>query len=140
MKENAHSRQYSFNLPVASYEGICSHFKSLSIYELKDGVEGVYLNYTREAIFNTNFASVDEFKNYLREQAEAGTPVQICYTRIPGAVNKIIQATGAQPIPALAGVNTVLTDADGVVVTGAEDPKHTITELKNAIISLGGNI
>ena len=49
-------------------------------------------------------------------------------------------ATSTQPIPALIGVNTIYTDADGVVVTGAEDPKHTITELKNAIISLGGNI
>ena len=49
-------------------------------------------------------------------------------------------ATGTQPIPALNGVNTIYTDADSVVVTGAEDPKHTITELKNAIISLGGNI
>ena len=43
-------------------------------------------------------------------------------------------------IDALSGVNTVYTDADSVMVTGAEDPKHTITELKNAIISLGGNI
>ena len=45
-----------------------------------------------------------------------------------------------QQIAALSGVNTIYTDADGVVVTGAEDPKHTITELKNAIISLGGNV
>ena len=45
-----------------------------------------------------------------------------------------------QQIDTLSGVNTLYTDADGVVVTGAEDPKHTITELKNAIISLGGNI
>lgn len=45
-----------------------------------------------------------------------------------------------QQIAVLSGVNTIYTDADGVIVTGAEDPKHTITELKNAIISLGGNI
>lgn len=45
-----------------------------------------------------------------------------------------------QQIAALSGVNTIYTNADGVIVTGAEDPKHTITELKNAIISLGGNI
>ena len=45
-----------------------------------------------------------------------------------------------QQITALSGVNTIYTDADGVIVTGAEDPKHTITELKNAIISLGGNV
>ena len=45
-----------------------------------------------------------------------------------------------QQITALSGVNTIYTDANGVIVTGAEDPKHTITQLKNAIISLGGNI
>lgn len=45
-----------------------------------------------------------------------------------------------QQINALSDVNILYTDADGVVVTGAEDPRHTITELKNAIISLGGNI
>ena len=45
-----------------------------------------------------------------------------------------------QQITALSGVNTFYTDADGVIVIGLEDPRHTITELKNAIISLGGNI
>lgn len=45
-----------------------------------------------------------------------------------------------QQITALSGVNTIYTDVDGVVITGSEDPKHTITELKNAIISLGGNV
>ena len=57
----------------------------------------------------------------------------------PLATPYTIQLT-PQQISALSGVNTIYTDADGLVVTGAEDPKHTITELKNAIISLGGNI
>ena len=43
-------------------------------------------------------------------------------------------------IDALRGVNTVYTDAGTLTVTGREDPKHTITELRNAIISLGGNV
>ena len=127
--------QYSFYLPETSDKGICSHFKSLSSNDLYNGVKGVYLRYTIAAIFNTNFASVDEFKNYLREQAEAGTPVQICYTRIPGAVNKIIQATGAQPLPALKGTNTVLTDADSATVTGRADPIKRITDLEDAVAS-----
>ena len=134
LKERTHG-QYSFYLPETSDNGICSHFKILSIDEFHSGVKGVYLRYTIAAIFNTNFASVDEFKNYLREQAEAGTPVQICYTRIPGAVNKIIQATGAQPIHALAGVNTVLTDADSATVTGRADPIKRITDLEDAVAS-----
>lgn len=80
---------------------------------------------------------VATLKAYLAAQYAAGTPVQVCYKL---AEPVPFSATGAQPIPALSGVNTILTDADGVVVTGAEDPKHTITELKNAIISLGGNV
>ena len=43
-------------------------------------------------------------------------------------------------IAALSGVNTLYTDAGTLTVTGREDPQHTIAELKNAIISLGGNI
>lgn len=134
LKEETHG-QYSFYLPEISDNGICSHFNSLSSGEFQNGVKGVYLRYTIKAIFNTNFASVDEFKSYLRSQAEAGTPVQICYTRIPGAVNKIIQATGAKPLPALAGTNTVLTDADSATVTGRADPIKRITDLEDAVAS-----
>jgi hypothetical protein len=128
--------QYAFYLPETSDYGICSHFKSLSSNDLHNGVKGTYLMYTIAAIFNTNFASVDEFKSYLRSQAEAGTPVQICYTRVPGAANKIITATGAQPIPALAGVNTVLTDADSETVTGRADPIKRIEDLEAAVASI----
>lgn len=45
-----------------------------------------------------------------------------------------------QEIAALSGVNTLYTDAGTLTVTGREDPRHTIVELKNAILSLGGNI
>ena len=41
----------------------------------------------------------------------------------------------AQPIPALAGVNTVLTDADSVTVTGRADPIKRITDLEDAVAS-----
>lgn len=40
-------------------------------------------------------------------------------------------ATGAQPIPALAGANTVLTDADSATVTGRADPIKRISDLEN---------
>ncbi len=45
-------------------------------------------------------------------------------------------ATGAQPIPALSGVNTVMTDADSVTVTGRADPIKRITDLEDAIASM----
>lgn len=44
-------------------------------------------------------------------------------------------ATGAQLIPALAGVNTVLTDADSTTVTGRADPIKRITDLEDAVAS-----
>ena len=81
--------------------------------------------------------SVRTWIDHLAAQYAAGTPVQVCYKL---AEPVPFTATGTQPIPALSGVNTIYTDADSVIVTGAEAPKHTITELKNAIISLGGNI
>ena len=44
-------------------------------------------------------------------------------------------ATGAQPLPALSGTNTVLTDADSATVTGRADPIKRITDLEDAVAS-----
>lgn len=69
------------------------------------------------------FATRDALKSYLAAQYAAGTPVQVCYKL---AEPVPFTATGAQPLPALAGVNTVMTDADSVTVTGRENnPKYT---------------
>lgn len=75
---------------------------------------------------------VASLKAYLAAQNDAGTPVQIAYKLaepIP------FTATGAQPLPALAGVNTVLTDADSATVTGRADPVKRITDLEDAVAS-----
>lgn len=40
-------------------------------------------------------------------------------------------AIGAQPLPALAGANSVLTDADSATVTGRADPIKRIADLEN---------
>ena len=75
---------------------------------------------------------VASLKAYLAAQNDAGTPVQIAYKLaepIP------FTATGAQPLPALAGVNTVLTDADSATVTGRADPIKRITDLEDAVAS-----
>lgn len=47
-----------------------------------------------------------------------------------------IVSTGAQPIPALPGVNTVITDADSATVTGRADPIKRITDLEDAVASM----
>lgn len=44
-------------------------------------------------------------------------------------------ATGAQPITALSGANTILTDADSETVTGRADPIKRITDLEDAVAS-----
>lgn len=58
--------------------------------------------------------------------------VQVCYKL---ATPTPFTATGAQPIPALAGANIVLTDADSATVTGRADPIKRITDLEDAVAS-----
>ena len=65
-------------------------------------------------------------------QHAAGTPVQIAYKL---AEPVPFTATGAQALPALAGLNTILTDADSATVTGRADPIKRITDLEDAVAS-----
>lgn len=63
--------------------------------------------------------SLDTWKAYLAAQYAAGTPVTVAYKLaepIP------FTATGSAQLPALDGVNTLLTDADSLTVTGRADP------------------
>ena len=72
-------------------------------------------------------SAVASFKAFLAAKYAAGTPVQIAY-KLDSPTP--FTATGAQPIPALAGCNTILTDADTVTVTGRADPAHAIAALQ----------
>lgn len=75
---------------------------------------------------------VASLKAYLAAKSDAGTPVQIAYKL---AEPVPFTATGAQPLSALAGANTVLTDADSATVTGRADPVKRITDLEDAVAS-----
>lgn len=72
-------------------------------------------------------ATGNDVKNWL-----ASNDVEIAFETI---AKTPFTATGAQPIPALAGVNTVLTDADSATVTGRADPIKRITDLEDATAS-----
>lgn len=72
-------------------------------------------------------ATGNDVKNWL-----ASNDVEIAFETI---TQTPFTATGAQSIPALAGVNTVLTDADSVTVTGRADPIKRITDLEDAVAS-----
>ena len=77
--------------------------------------------------------AIASFKTFLANLYAAGTPVQVAYKL---ATPTPFTATGAQPIPALAGANTILTDADSATVTGRADPIKHIEDLEAAVASI----
>lgn len=129
---------YSLALPRRAQTGLCTHFKKIQYNAVRPdagtGETGCYLEFSTSVIFNVPFKNVDDWKNYLAAQYAAGTPVCIVF-QYANEVNEPFTATGAQPIPALAGANTVLTDADSATVTGRADPIKRITDLEDAVAS-----
>lgn len=85
----------------------------------------IYIKISKTRLSSFNVAGVNA---YLSEH-----PLTVCY-KLASPVP--ITATGAHPIPALPGVNTVLTDADSVMVTGRADPIKRITDLEDAVASM----
>lgn len=125
----ANYTSYSLVLPIRSKTGFCTHFKKILYDAIRPdtgtGETGCYLEFSLCAIFNVPFKNVTDWKNYLAAQYAAGTPVYIVY-QYANEVNEPFAATGAQPIPALSGTNTLLTDADSVSVSGRADLIHII--------------
>lgn len=111
--------------------GVCSHF----LYRYNYGGDSLFVdsfNIYLGATMSKKYA-LDEWKALLTAQYAAGTPVQIAYKL---AEPVPVTATGEQPIPALSGVNTVITDADSAIVTGRADPIKRITDLEDAVASM----
>lgn len=124
-----------WNLPQNSspdirngYDTNCSHFPP----ETFGGNHNKGYLFTKPQLMRKYFQDADALNAYLAAQYAAGTPVQVLYKL---AEPVPFTATGAQPIPALAGVNTVLTDADSATVTGRADPIKRITDLEDAVAS-----
>ena len=125
-----------YNLPNHSAPGILtrgiicvSHFNS-KLFGVNTNFEFCFLS---KSDIDKLFANADDLNAYLAAQYAAGTPVQIAYKL---AEPVPFTATGAQPIPALAGANTILTDADSATVTGRADPIKRITDLEAAVASI----
>lgn len=124
-----------WNLPKKSTYGIldsydtdCSHFPSGTF----GGNQKLEFLFTTTQLMSKYFQDANSLNAYLAAQYAAGTPVQVCYKLVKPVP---FTATGAKPLPALAGVNTVLTDADSATVTGRADPIKRITDLENAVAS-----
>lgn len=103
---------------------ICSHFP------YNWGITSGYTNvgvllhnngmvYVRVKVAGVN--SIDTWKAYLAAQYASGTPVQIAYTL---RISTTFQSLGASSLLALSDINTILTDADSVMVTARKDPVH----------------
>jgi hypothetical protein len=117
---------------------VCNQYPTVSAndtYQCKNGISVEAQKHHYFRIYNDTYAggTIDEWKSYLAAQHEAGTPVQVCYKL---AEPVPFTATGAQPIPALAGANTVLTDADSATVTGRADPIKRTADLEAAVASI----
>lgn len=117
---------------------ICSHFPSAKYISATNTVDlsGSCICKGKKSFVvildDANLETVDKWKTYLAEQYSAGSPIQVAFSK--GTITPFT-ATGAQPISALAGVNTVLTDADSATVTGRADPIKRITDLEDAVAS-----
>lgn len=119
--------------PAADYNsGKSSHYiyqlygESQRIGMTTDGESATYNPANLYALTADGLAA---WKSYLAAQYAAGTPVQIAYklaTPIP------FTATGGGTVKALASVNTILTDADALTITGRADPIHIIQQLQAA--------
>lgn len=84
--------------------------------------------YNGQLYWAANGETQSEYK-----EKHAGKSIQFCYKSKEPAP---FTATGAQPLPAIAGLNTVLTDADSVTVTGRADPIQTVAKLNDRIAAL----
>lgn len=111
------------------YDTNCSHFPP----ETFGGNQNKGYLFTKPKLMEKYFQDINAFNAYLAAQYAAGTPVQVCYKL---AKPVPFTAIGAQALPALAGVNTVLTDADSATVTGRADPIKRITDLEAAVASI----
>ena len=126
-------------------KGICSHLETPNqdVWGGRNaGIGFATVGSSRYFIFSILTSSIPDIsaghevaslKAYLAAQNDAGTPVQIAYKL---AEPVPFTATGAQPLSALAGVNTVLTDADSATVTGRADPIKRITDSEDAVASI----
>lgn len=113
---------------------VCSHAHSDSA--LNDP-GGAYVN--QNGAFCWNFApygtvSAAEFKDYLAAQAAAGTPVQVCYRLAKPLTVQLTPMT----ISALAGMNSVFSDGDGLSVGYNKSLVREREELLAKIAAGGG--
>lgn len=85
-------------------------------------------NYLNVVLYIPGLTTKEEYLQWLLENS---------ITVITNALSDAnISATGGGSIPAISGINTILTDADSVTVKGRADPLHTINALTDRVAAL----
>lgn len=111
------------------------NFVSLGIYgvtSIADISQGAFWNSNGTQIYSTS----DQWGGKTQSQIKEAYPdlvVQFCLQLVTPTP---FQATGNQPIPALAGENTVYTDAGSLTVSGRVNPLTTIQTMQAQITAL----
>ena len=120
---------------------LCSHLPTKYIVPATSTDNGIYGNQEGDIVYIRLAKDIQVFKSWLDAQASAGTPVQLAYKL---ATPEPFQATGNQPLPAVAGLNTVYTDGDSLAVSGRQDLLYTLQNMQaqttnlNRFIAEGG--
>lgn len=120
-----------WNLPQRSAPGVANIKSIIKTSAFPNSV--FTANVSREFIFTKAsdmapyFSTVEELNAFCAAQYAAGTPVTICYKL---NTPEPFQATGNQPIPALAGENTVYTDGNSLAVSGRKDPTQELQSVQ----------
>ena len=123
---------------------LCSHYSPLAGTLSSDaGLYTVSTNTTAEpgktrVILRHGFKTLALFKEYLKAQADAGTPVTFVYKLTPATETPTVTKHTAEPLCAVPNADGLCTVQGGgtLTVTGYEDPRATRRALEKRITAL----
>lgn len=131
----------SINALLPAYSAICSHFKTRQANTTETRlVNSIEIhgssNYPIFRVDANKWGTAEQWKAYVTEQYNAGTPIQIAYEL---AEPITIQLT-PQEIKAISGTNTLFTDADEIKVAGRVDTMYQLYLLEQRIAALEAKV
>lgn len=123
---------------------LCSHYSPLEgTLSADTGRHTVSTNTTAEpgktrVILRHGFKTLALFKEYLKAQADAGTPVTFVYKLTPATETPTVTKRTAEPLCAVPDADGLCTVQGGgtLTVTGYEDPRATRRALEKRITAL----
>ena len=123
---------------------LCSHYSPLAGTLSSDaGLYTVSTNTTAEpgktrVILRHGFKTLALFKEYLKAQADAGTPVTFVYKLTPATETPTVTKRTTEPLCAVPDADGLCTVQGGgtLTVTGYEDPRATRRALEKRIAAL----